>query len=86
MSVMSVGVDSRSFVSVSLPAPCRRCGGPSWLSDDLGAIHPCCELHGAGEGKPCPACKSSEQLNREQRRRSKRVIQPISYKGVDGEL
>lgn len=48
-----------------LPAPCRGCGGPSWLSDDLGAVHPCCELN----GQPCVGCKASEMSNREWRRR-----------------
>jgi hypothetical protein len=77
----------RTYNSTSLPAPCRRCGGPSWLADEDGAIHPCCELHRAGKGRPCLACKSSEMLNREQRRRGKKHIsQPSAYKGVDGEL
>lgn len=69
-----------TYSSSTLPAPCRACGGPSWLEDELGAIHPCCQLH----GQECPACKASETLNREQRRRGKKVIrQPLAYKGVD---
>lgn len=47
------------------PAPCRGCGGPAWMTDEEGAIHPCCQIH----GQPCPACHASARLNREQRRR-----------------
>lgn len=54
------------YLSTLLPAPCRNCHGPSWLADELGAVHPCCQMHGAGE---CPSCRASEMLNREQRRR-----------------
>lgn len=74
------------YISNPLPAPCRHCGGPSWLSDDLGAIHPCCELMWT-EASGCLSCRASETLNREQRRRGKKVIhQPSAYKGVDDDL
>lgn len=61
---------------LNLPAPCRLCGGPSWLQDAEGSIHPCCELSARSGAKLdadglliCPACRASEVLNREQRRR-----------------
>ena len=64
------------FTSQSLPSPCRLCGGPTWLADELGSLHPCCELS-RGQGAVvdaegllvCPACKASEVINREWRRR-----------------
>lgn len=52
------------------PAPCRGCGGPSWLSDDSGAIHPCCELN----GQPCVGCVTSETLNQRHRDRTKKKL------------
>ncbi len=62
-----------AFNSVLLPAPCRLCGGPTWLTDELGAIHPCCELSGRrtaeGEWGGCLSCRTSEQLNRNFRER-----------------
>jgi hypothetical protein len=41
--------------------PCRYCGLPSWLSDDTGPLHPCCQLWAAElqAGRPCPACAAS---------------------------
>jgi hypothetical protein len=64
------------FNSTVLPVPCRLCGGPTWLSDDSGAIHPCCELWSRSGGRVddygllvCVACETGAGLNREQRRR-----------------
>lgn len=56
------------YLSTSLPAPCRKCGGPSWKADELGAVHPCCELMWTEESG-CVSCRESERLNREWRRR-----------------
>ena len=77
-SAREVGVrfPSPVYVNNPLPAPCRLCGGPTWLADDEGSIHPCCELS-RGQGAVvdaegllvCPACKASEVINREWRRR-----------------
>jgi hypothetical protein len=40
--------------------PCRVCGRPSWMADDLGPAHPCCEAWAAREPrKPCPSCAAS---------------------------
>ena len=65
------------FVSAILPAPCRLCGGPTWLTDDLGAIHPCCELMWTDAGG-CLSCRTSEHLNRQHRQRKLTKV-----KGVD---
>lgn len=67
---------SRTLINCSLPSPCRLCGGPTWLQDDEGSLHPCCELSRRSGATVdvdgllvCPSCKASEKLNREQRRR-----------------
>ena len=64
------------YLNCLLPSPCRLCGGPTWLQDELGSIHPCCELWKRSGGSVdsdgllvCPGCRASEKLNREQRRR-----------------
>ena len=57
-----------TYSSIILPAPCRKCGGPSWKADDEGSIHPCCELMWTEAGG-CLSCRTSEVLNREHRRR-----------------
>ena len=75
-SVEPVRLRPPLYSPAALPAPCRLCGGPTWLADDEGSIHPCCELS-RGQGAvvdaegllSCPACKASEKLNQEQRRR-----------------
>jgi hypothetical protein len=37
--------------------PCRRCGRPSWLEDENGAVHPCCKFWMGEEGhRRCDAC------------------------------
>jgi hypothetical protein len=56
------------YSSNILPAPCRACGGPSWLQDDLGAVHPCCVLMWT-KATGCISCKASATLNKEHRRR-----------------
>lgn len=66
------------YLSTALPAPCRKCGGPSWLSDDSGAIHPCCELMWTQE-TGCLSCRASEMLNREQRRRHGHPSTPLRH-------
>jgi hypothetical protein len=64
-----------------VPAPCRLCHGPTWMQDELGAVHPCCALNG-GE---CLACWASEALNREHRRRGpKRGWKEVKAEGLDG--
>lgn len=55
------------FLAITLPAPCRQCGGPSWLADELGSVHPCCELTWGPGG--CVGCRASAMLNEQQRRR-----------------
>lgn len=73
-----------AFVSQLIPAPCRLCAGPCYLTDELGAIHPCCQLN--WDGRRCIACDSSEPLNREHRRRGKqRGWREIKAEGLDGE-
>lgn len=72
-----------AFISQLIPAPCRLCGGPSYLTDDLGAIHACCQLN--WDGRRCVACDTSESLNREHRRRG--IRQPwkeVKAEGLDG--
>lgn len=67
------------YLSNSLPSPCRLCGGPTWLADDEGGIHPCCEL--SWDGNRCVACDASEALNRSHRNRNSRPWKDA--KGVD---
>ena len=62
-----------------VPAPCRLCAGPSYLTDELGAIHGCCQL--MWDGRRCLACDTSEALNREHRRRGSRP----GWKEIKGE-
>jgi hypothetical protein len=51
-------------------APCRVCGEPAWLADDVGPIHPCCHWWVEIEGRSyCVACRAAKAL-REQRRSS----------------
>lgn len=57
-----------TYLSTLLPAPCRKCGGPSWMTDEEGAVHPCCEFMWT-ERDGCVSCRESEKLNREWRRR-----------------
>jgi hypothetical protein len=51
----------RPLSSLENPGACRYCGQPSWLSDQTGPLHPCCQLW-AEELKPAgpaPACAAS---------------------------
>ena len=78
------GVVSRAVgvTQLIVPGPCRLCGGPTWMQDELGSVHPCCQLWNRGD---CPACKASEALNREQRRRGPRHgWKEVKGEGVDG--
>ena len=63
-------VDRRrsTYSSNFLPAPCHFCGGPSWLADETGAVHPCCVLEWRRTGG-CLACQTSDRLNKDHRRR-----------------
>ena len=67
-SVLRSTRSPRAFVSNILPAPCRACGGPSWLTDDIGSVHPCCRLSWT-EITGCLSCRASDKLNKEHRRR-----------------
>jgi hypothetical protein len=51
------------------PGPCRYCGLPSWLTDDTGPLHPCCQLWQAEleAGRACPACAASRAYWRSRR-------------------
>jgi hypothetical protein len=39
--------------------PCRYCGTPSYLADELGPVHECCKAwrRVIKAGHPCPACQ-----------------------------
>lgn len=70
------------YSSSAFPGPCRLCGGPAWMQDELGSVHPCCQLWNRGD---CPACKASESLNREHRRRGPRQgWREVKAEGIDG--
>jgi hypothetical protein len=50
-------------------SPCRVCGDPAWLSDDVNAVHPCCALWVEIEGQDyCVACKAARALRRQRDR------------------
>ena len=67
--------------TMAVCAPCRLCHGPTWMADELGAVHPCCQLN----GEECIGCRASESLNREQRRRgNQRGWKEVKGEGVDG--
>lgn len=51
------------YLQQPLPSPCRKCSGPTWLADELGGVHPCCELMWTEEGG-CVGCRVSEKERR----------------------
>lgn len=67
----NVHVPPKDLRRLELPGVCRFCGDPTWMADDDGPLHPCCEMWAAvlAAGKPCPACAQSRSATREWRER-----------------
>lgn len=73
MSVRLAPPELMEIQRLNIPAPCSDCGGPTWMQDELGAVHPCCRLW-ADKSTSCPACAASAGLNKNHQSRLDRKL------------